>query len=155
MKFLTDLSLGKLTKWLRILGYDTVFYRGNIDQACLRKAEKEQRVVLTRQKALGRRQYSGRLLIVNHDKLERQIGEVIESLSLPYLPEQLFTRCVKCNGELLAASKDDVAGYVPAYALENYSSFRRCSSCGDVFWPGTHRDNMQKFIQSRNPFHRL
>lgn len=155
MKFLTDLSLGKLTKWLRILGYDTVFYQGNIDLACLRKAEKEQRVVLTRQKALARRQYSGRLLIVNHDKLEKQIGEVIENLSLPYLPEQLFTRCVKCNAELLAVSKDYVAGYVPAYALENYTSFRRCSCCETVFWPGTHRDNMEKFIQFHNPFHRL
>ncbi|HLA26695.1 MAG TPA: Mut7-C RNAse domain-containing protein [Syntrophales bacterium] len=155
MKFLTDLSLGKLTKWLRILGYDTFFYRGNIDLDCLRKAEKEQRVVLTRQKALRRRQYSGRLLVVNHDELEKQIDEVTEKLSLPYLPDRLFTRCVKCNVELLAASKDDVAGYVPAYALENYSSFRRCSCCETVFWPGTHRDNMLKFIQSRNPSHRL
>ncbi|PIP07100.1 MAG: hypothetical protein COX51_07380 [Syntrophobacteraceae bacterium CG23_combo_of_CG06-09_8_20_14_all_50_8] len=154
MKFLTDGNLGKLSKWLRILGYDTLLHRGNIDLACLMNAQKEGRVVLTRKQALSCRQYAGRLLALRHDRVDEQIGEVFEKLSLHWKPERFFSRCVKCNVELEAVAKEAVAHIVSDYVLENSSAFRRCPSCGGIFWPGTHKDNMLRFIRRRIPFHR-
>lgn len=136
-----------MSKWLRILGYDTLLHRKNIDLACLMNAQKEGRVVLTRKQALSRRQYAGRLLVLRHDRVEEQIGEVFEKLSLRWEPERFFSRCVKCNVELADASSEDAAPVVPGYVLENSSVFRRCPSCGSVFWPGTHKDNMLRFIR--------
>lgn len=154
MKFLTDGNVGKLSKWLRILGYDTLFHRKKIDQKCLMNAQKEGRVVLTRKQALSCRQYTGRLLVLHHDRVEEQIGEVFEKLSLRWEPERFFSRCIKCNVELAVVSKEAIVHAVPSYVLENSSVFRRCPSCGGVFWPGTHRDNMLQFIRRHIPFDR-
>ncbi len=154
MIFLADITLGKLVKWLRILGYDTIFYRGIVDLPCLRKAEKEGRIVLTRKQKPPGKQYSGRLFVVTGDCVTDQIGEVFEKLGLIPESERFFTRCVKCNFELLTASQEEVSGRLPPYILENCSHFRRCPSCNGVFWPGTHKENMQKFLIARIPFHR-
>ena len=73
MKFITDTNLGKLAKWLRILGYDTVSYRGEADRNFLRKAEREGRVVLTRKKDMAARQFSGKLVTVGSDHVQEQL----------------------------------------------------------------------------------
>ncbi|MGC9977376.1 MAG: Mut7-C RNAse domain-containing protein, partial [Syntrophales bacterium] len=64
VKFIADTNLGKLVKWLRILGYDTILHRGKADRNFLKKAEREGRVVLTRKKDMARRQFSGKVVTV-------------------------------------------------------------------------------------------
>jgi hypothetical protein len=152
VKFLTDGNLGKLSKWLRILGYDTIFRRRNIDHACLVNAQEEGRVVLTRKQMPARRQYPERLLVIRHDLVEEQLKEVFAKLSLQWEPERFLTRCVKCNAELDVVSKDAVAQSVPDYVLENSPVFKKCPSCGHIFWPGTHKNHMMRFIKRRNQF---
>ena len=151
MKFLADVTLGKLSKWLRILGYDTIFRRKNIDAACLADALQEGRIVLTRNQAMSGLSYEGRLVVIFHDRVKGQLEELSEKLVLQWTPERFFTRCVKCNAELEAVPKEEVAQSVPGYVYENSSDFRRCPLCGGIFWPGTHRENMLKFIMNRNP----
>ena len=82
MKFLADSSLGRLSKWLRILGYDTVYWRGEADRAFLRKAEREGRAVLTRRKDVLARQHPGLVLFVENDRVEDQLVEVLGKLDL-------------------------------------------------------------------------
>ena len=142
MKFLTDPTLGKLTKWLRILGFDTIYYRRNIDRNFLRKAEREGRVVLTRKKDMANRSFSGRMIIVNENLVQHQMKEVIRKLLLKPDPDNFFSICLKCNRELKEVSKKEVEGIVPDYVSESYNDFRVCPECRNVFWPGTHRDNM-------------
>jgi uncharacterized protein with PIN domain len=142
MKFLTDPSLGKLSKWLRILGFDTIYYRGDIDRNFLRKAEREKRVVLTRKEDMAKRSFSGRMILISEDSIQRQVEEVIRKLSLTPEPDNFFSLCLKCNRELEEVSKRDVEGIVPDYVSEKYSNFRMCPECGNILWPGTHRDNM-------------
>ena len=155
MKFIADANLGKLAKWLRILGYDTTFYTGNADRSFLRKAHNEGRVVLTRKVELARREFSGRLVLIQNDHVRDQIREAMDKLLLHPQPERLFRICLKCNEELEEVPKEEIAGMVPPYVFENCSQFRICPRCRSIFWPGTHRDNIHRFfkthIQSHHP----
>ena len=153
--FITDSNLGKLAKWLRILGYDTLLYRGNIDRSFLKEAQKAGRVALTRKKDMAKRQFSGKLIVIQQDRLENQLAEIIDNLSLNPKPDQILTLCLMCNEQLKVVSREELPGMVPDYVFERQTKFYLCSRCGGIFWPGTHRENMDRFIttriQSRHP----
>ena len=155
MKFITDANLGKLAKWLRILGYDTVIYRGEADRNFLRNAAREERVVLTRKKDMAARQFSGTLITVGGDHVQEQLREVMEKLSISADVSRLFSICVRCNETLVTVDKEDVAGLVPAFVYDIHSTFRRCPGCKGIFWPGTHIDNaldhLKTHIQRHHP----
>ena len=140
MKFLADSSLGRLSKWLRILGYDTIYWRGEADRVFLRKAEKEGRAVLTRRKDVLARQHPGLVLFVENDRVEGQLVEILGKLDLKPEPENLFTLCLRCNESLKEASPEEVRSLVPDYVFRTQKEFRVCPGCGGVFWPGTHRE---------------
>jgi uncharacterized protein with PIN domain len=154
VKFIADVNLGKLVKWLRILGYDTAYWRGCGDRDLLRKAEREGRLVLTRKRDIAKRQFSGSLIVIQADHVQEQLGELSEKLSLHPEPEQFFRICLKCNELLLEVQRKDVAGRVPAYVFETNTTFRTCPRCGGIFWPGTHRENMLHLFRTRIPIHR-
>ena len=140
MKFITDTNLGKLAKWLRILGYDTVIYRGEADRNFLRKAEREGRVVLTRKKDMAARQFSGKLVTVGSDHVQEQLGEVMEKLSISADVSRLFSICVRCNETLVAVDKEDVAGMVPAFVYDTQSRISQMSRLQrDLLARHTHR----------------
>ncbi len=155
MKFLADSSLGRLSKWLRILGYDTVYWRGEADRSFLRKAEREGRAVLTRRKDVLARQHPGLVLFVENDRVEVQIEEVLEKLDLRPEQKTLFTLCLRCNESLKEAKPEDVRPLVPDYVFRTQCEFRMCPGCGGVFWPGTHRDRamktMARLLESDKP----
>jgi uncharacterized protein with PIN domain len=151
IRFTADRNLGKLAKWLRILGYDTLYDRGNADAAFLRKAGAEGRVALTRKRDLARRSPPGRLVVVTADHVGRQIGEVLEALALAPDPAKRMTRCLRCNAPLEEASKEAVTGLVPAYVTETCTHFRTCRLCGRCFWPGTHPRHVEEYLRNHLP----
>jgi uncharacterized protein len=140
MKLLADSSLGRLSKWLRILGHDTVYWRGEADRSFLRKAEREGRAVLTRRKDVLKRNHSGIIVFVENDRVEDQIVEFFNKLDLTPEPEQLFTVCLRCNEFLKEAKPEEVRPLVPDYVFRTQKEFRMCPGCSGVFWPGTHRE---------------
>jgi uncharacterized protein with PIN domain len=140
MKFLADSSLGRLSKWLRILGYDTVYWRGEADRSFLRQAEREGRAVLTRRKDVLARKHPGIVLFVENDRVEDQVVEVLGKLGLKPEPENLFTLCLRCNESLKEAKPEEVRSLVPDYVFRTQSEFRVCPKCRGVYWPGTHRE---------------
>ncbi len=154
MKFIADRNLGKLTKWLRILGYDTVFYSENIDREFLKTGAKEGRVVLTRRRDMARRNFSGRMVIIYHDRVYDQLQELREKASLEPNPRNLFTLCLKCNQPLQMISKENTADKVPPYVFQTQDTFLTCPECGKIYWPGTHKDNILRLLKDRNLFHR-
>jgi hypothetical protein len=149
IKFITDSSLGKLARWLRILGYDTAYHAGYADRAFLREAQKQGRVVLTRKKDMAQRQFSGRIAVIHHECVEDQLEEIITTLSLVPEEDQIFTLCLRCNEKLAAVSKEEVSGTVPDYVLRCHGVFYRCHRCGGAFWPGTHREKVKRIFRSR------
>lgn len=153
--FIADSNLGKLAKWLRVLGYDTTVHRGNIDRSFLKEAQKGGRVALTRKKDMAQRQFSGRLIVIRQDRVENQLAEVIDNLSLISKPNQTLTLCLMCNEQLKVVSREEISGMVPDYVFGRHTKFQLCPRCGGIFWPGTHKENMDRFlrthIQLRHP----
>ncbi len=154
MKFLTDINLGKLALRLRMLGYDTLYYRAAADRSFLRKAQLEDRVVLTRKRDLAGRQFQGILLVVENERVERQVEEVLEKLRLIPETEQYFSRCLRCNVLLEELARDAAKDRVPPYVFERYERFQTCPRCGRIYWPGTHIEDARSRLRAlRTPSH--
>ncbi len=150
-RFVADRNLGKLAKWLRILGYDTLYERGCADRDFLRRAEEDGRIALTRKRDLAHLTQPGSLVVVKADRVEAQIGEVLKELGKEPDPARRMTRCLHCNAPLEEVPKASVEGLVPAYVYEVSTQFRRCPRCGKIFWPGTHSRHVEEYLRTRVP----
>jgi uncharacterized protein with PIN domain len=140
LRLLADAMLGRLTRWLRILGYDTVYAPDTDDNELLRIARAQDRVLLTADHKLAARR-GARTLLIEAQGLADQLRQVRTALGPS--PGGEFSRCVACNGELVLADKSELAGRLPPYVLAAHQEFRRCPDCGRVFWPGTHVESMR------------
>ena len=149
-KFIVDQNVGKLTKWLRILGYDTIFFRGSSDSRMIAVALAENRVILTRDTHIMRRRVvtKGLLkaILIQSEYPEEQIQQVIETLNLD-CQSRLFTLCLECNQPLLERSKEQVRDLVPPYVFKTQSQYRQCPSCQRIYWRGTHWQAMAKKVE--------
>jgi len=138
--------LGSLARWLRFLGYDTLYPEAMGDTAILQLAKREGRLLLTRDKELsGRARDGGRL--VRSDVLDDQIAQVKAELGLDLCGQKLLSRCSLCNTVLDAISKEEAgpAG-VPAPVLHRHDRFWRCPGCGQLYWPGSHYERIMEKI---------
>ncbi|MDP8234385.1 MAG: Mut7-C RNAse domain-containing protein [Candidatus Saelkia tenebricola] len=138
MKFILSSELGKLSKWLRILNYDTYYFKGR-DRALALKALQDGRIILTKKKDVFK-EPDIKIVVLNQEKLLEQIRELKNLLDLTIDIDNLFLRCTRCNAETVVVDKKNVKGKVPLYVYQKQKEFYRCSLCGKIFWPGTHRD---------------
>jgi len=152
MRFVTDVMVGRLSRWLRLLGYDT---RSDVleDEELLRTAEEEERILLTRDKDLINRAQRKKInsVYIGAPDLEGQILQLFRALgrnSIELDPDK--SRCPLCNGRLEKVGVDDLEGNVPPKVLEYHSEFWRCLSCKKVYWMGRHWENIRKKINDAN-----
>jgi uncharacterized protein with PIN domain len=145
-RFFADAMLGRLARWLRILGYDTR-YEAHVDDADLvRRALEEERVILTRDRGLPEEFRVPALVLVEAERPAEQLRELVQRLRLD--PEgRLFTRCSRCNASLESAARDHIADRVPARVLHDHQHFKCCPSCGRVYWEGSHVDRIRNAIR--------
>ncbi len=138
MKFAADAALGRLSKWLRIMGYDCI-YPGVVEEQNLYG----ERMFLTRSanvKGTG-------IVFIGCNNIKNQI-EVLTRL-LPIMENiQPFSRCVVCNIALKSLKKEEVLGDVPDHIHLTHDNFKFCSNCRRVFWPGTHKERMERQIET-------
>jgi uncharacterized protein with PIN domain len=139
--FVVDAMLGKLAKWLRIMGYDTHYQPSYSHEKMQSLVEEEGRILLTRNSRSARRWKGAHFILSDH------VGEQLRQMKLEgYLDvdrSKWFTRCMLCNKVLVEAPVEKVPGSVPEYVLfENPSGIRFCPSCRRFFWPGTHKERM-------------
>jgi uncharacterized protein with PIN domain len=132
-KFVADHMLGSLARWLRMMGYDTVYNKELDDQSIVKLARAESRFVLTRDKELGKEPGA---LLVEPDDLDSQLKAVTERYGLKFNDDMI--RCSTCNGELQDLAKEEAKELVPEGAFANNDRFWKCSKCGKVYWKGTH-----------------
>ncbi|HAM37044.1 MAG TPA: hypothetical protein DEB40_05585 [Elusimicrobia bacterium] len=138
-RFLADSMLGKLARWLALLGYDAVFAgsAGQPDTALLERARREDRIFLTRDTRIP--PVSGlRMLVLRSEDLEGQLLFVMRELGLKPDRKRLFTRCACCNLALETLPRRQALALVPPLVRELPTDFRRCPGCGRVYWSGTH-----------------
>ena len=150
LKFIVDNNVGKLAKWLRMMGYDAVFFDGSDDAYLVAKALAEDRVILTRDTQIMKRGIitSGRLkaILINSDEPEPQIRQVIDTLHLDFRSRP-FTRCLECNQPLMERSKDEVKDQVPPYVFKTQSQYMECPACHRIYWRGTHWQRMSQKLK--------
>ncbi len=143
-RFLADAMLGRLARWLRILGYDTRYLRDMPDEEVIRLARAEGRVILTRDRELCRRRGVQALWVVSTD-LDEQIRQVVATLDLDI--RHSFRRCVVCNTPIENIPRVRARPLVPAYVYRTQVVFGQCSTCGRVYWRGTHWAHMAERLQ--------
>jgi hypothetical protein len=143
VRFLCDQNLGRLAKWLRILGFDTEYMRRDSDER-MRRAMASGRIVLTRRSSTPR---GTSVHIIVHDRVADQLRQLgmIYDLSPG---ASAFSRCTRCNAPLEDASPEAVKGLVPDYVHATQASFARCPSCGRIYWRGTHTTRICDRVKS-------
>lgn len=136
-RFIADAMLGRLARWLRILGCD-VYYRKSIaDAELLRTALEENRWILTRDTALVRRKRPPRTTLIRSDHLKEQLRQVVAEHRITPNPG-LFRRCIECNEPLAVLPAEEAGPEVPPYVAATVDSFSRCPGCHRIYWRGTH-----------------
>lgn len=146
LKFAADAMLGKLAKWLRLLGYD-VFYSPEVDDDTLVEiALREGRILLTRDTHLLRRRQLPPYLLILSDNWEEQLVQAVLKFNLN-MDSHRMTRCVECNVPLETVSKDEVRYDVPRYVYRTHEHFARCPQCGKVYWAGSHYQRANDTIE--------
>jgi hypothetical protein len=146
MKFIADRMLGKLVKELRMLGYDTVYYRGENTYQLIKLAREDGRVILTRSTKLLPKRPEDRIIRVTEDKPSLQLRELIQKGYVSLNEETFFSRCLLCNILLDAIPREEAEGKVPDFILYQQKHFFRCPQCSRIFWQGSHPENMKKKI---------
>jgi uncharacterized protein with PIN domain len=147
MRFIADKALGKLAKWLRILGYDTVYWRSDDVEGILQRAQGEGRTLITKDTKLFKGKGSLEALLIREDNPFRQLQEVVHRFRLPVKKERLLSRCLTCNTPLEEMDPEEVKGEVPDYIYHTQQGFSRCPSCRKVYWAGTHYGHMTAVVE--------
>jgi hypothetical protein len=143
MRLICDAMLGKLAKWLRILGFDTLYEREIKDRELIEKVRKRGRILLTADRRLAvRKILRGKVILINSFFLKEQLKETIEKLHLEIRREIFFSRCLICNSPLLPICKEKIKSRVPSYVYKTISSFSICPLCDKIYWSATHRERM-------------
>jgi hypothetical protein len=145
-RFLADGMLGRLARWLRILGYDAAYDPGE-DEDLLARAWQEGRILLTRDTHLLRRRRLPAHLFIQSDHVLEQVRQVLSALGLPRTAGPA-RRCLRCNVVIEPCSKDEVAGRVPEFVWSRHQAFWRCPACERIYWPGTHRQRMEEALRA-------
>jgi uncharacterized protein with PIN domain len=143
-RFVADVMLGRLARWLRALGYDTLYFRDGTDRRLLAIALAERRRLLTRDVALSLRAREAGLL-VRAEQLDLQLREVSDACGLR--GQRALSRCLECNLLLARTTPDAVRNRVPPYTFATRTEFWLCSGCERVFWAGTHIDGIRRRLE--------
>jgi uncharacterized protein with PIN domain len=138
MVLLTERTLGRLARWLRLLGYDAPL----LERPPVRVPPGA--VLLTRRASLAGRPG---VLLIKSDHLREQLPQVVKELGLALDPARLLSRCLDCNLPIEPITREQAAGLVPDYTLAIAPCFTRCPGCGKVFWPGSHGQRALRQIQ--------
>ena len=147
MKFLVDRTLGKLVKGLRMLGYDTIFHRGEDAYQLIRLARSESRILLTRDTKLQPRKPEDQIARITEDNPSLQLKGLFQGGFISIHDEKPFSRCLECNGLLSQIPREEAEGRVPDFVFYHQEGFFRCPQCQKIYWKGSHHQNMEKKLQ--------
>jgi uncharacterized protein with PIN domain len=152
MKFIADRTLGKLAKELRMLGYDTLYYRGENGYPLMKLAREEDRMILTRSTRLIPKRPEDRIVRILEDKPSLQVRELAQKKIISLHEENLFSRCLLCNLPLGEISREEAEGKVPDFIFYQHKEFLRCPQCSRIYWQGSHQGSMKRKIDElRSP----
>jgi uncharacterized protein with PIN domain len=150
LRFVADAHLGGLARFLRMLGFDTLYDNAFSDRRIVDLAVSERRIVLTRDRGLLKCRDVARGCYVHERKPELQLREVAQRYSLEPRAHP-FTLCLCCNLKLRTLRREGLHGRVPDAIIECYDDFMSCPACERVYWPGSHWGRMSAMLEARLP----
>jgi uncharacterized protein len=144
MRFIADIMLGKLARYLRMAGNDVLYFNDIDDDEILKIAKVQDRIILTRDSLmLQRKECKNKTIssmLIREDDFLKQLKQVKDELGIILKP--LLIRCLKCNSLLEKAIKPEIEGKVPPFVFKTQENFMYCSGCSKYYWRGTHYDNI-------------
>lgn len=147
--FAVEMTLGKLAKWLRILGFDTR-YSSNLSGKRLVEMGKGC-ILLTRTQRIRDMKTAQKRIFITSNYPFDQLREVVQSLGLTMKDIRPFSRCIRCNMPIWRVEKIAVRGRVPDHIWETHEVFQMCTNCRRIYWPGSHtrrsRDRINRLFQ--------
>ncbi|MGC9043995.1 MAG: Mut7-C RNAse domain-containing protein [Myxococcota bacterium] len=148
MKLLCDSMLGRLTRYLRLLGIDTMYTSSKLFDLKIELARDEERIFLSRDTRLLKRKDIPPSCFVRSNFPEEQIYEVINTLNISPSEFKPFSRCLRCNSEILPIKREEVSGRVPDYVMRTQEGFSCCKVCNSIYWRATHYVRMQRVVDT-------
>lgn len=132
--------LGRLARWMRLLGYDTLYFKDTDYNRLILKADNEGRIILTRNNRLKK---DKGVFLIRSENIKEQIKEVTKN----FPGERKFSRCSLCNTALEKVPKERVKDMVPRYTFRTHRVFYLCPKCKKVYWRGSHIKLMEEFLK--------
>jgi hypothetical protein len=144
-KFIPDVHLGKLARYLRMAGFDVLYKNNFTDNDLVKRSLGEKRIILTQDRDILKRNEVTHGYWVRNKTAEDQLKEVIERFQLKNLINE-FTRCLECNTLLNKVDKENVISRLPPKVKEWHNEFYECHGCKKIYWKGSHFERMTKII---------
>ncbi len=145
-KFICDVHLGKLARYLRILGLDILYKNNFADEDIAMISLKDKRAILTRDLGILKRSEITHGYFLRSVNVEEQTEEVVKRFDLQKLIKE-FTRCLDCNNQLIQVNKEEIINRLPEKVAIFQKEFHKCPECGKLYWRGTHHQKMLAFVQ--------
>jgi len=148
LKFIIDGMLGKLTRWLRMLGHDVEYASSMGDKELIQKAKKESRILLTRDVELYKQAITkgADAFLVENPNQTANLANLARRFKFKLEIDMRVSRCPKCNSRIEAVSKASIADKIPTSTSTNYEEFWQCQGCGQVYWRGAHWKRIDKTL---------
>jgi uncharacterized protein len=148
MKFLADRMLGRLARYLRMLGHDAAYVKEGAPLSLLRRAREEERILLTRDRRLVSTGGKAESVLVGGNAPFLQLKELLDRKIVRLEEGTAFSRCLSCNLRLEAMPREEAEGQVPDYIFFHHDAFLRCSGCGRIYWKGSHLERMRHQLET-------
>jgi uncharacterized protein with PIN domain len=145
-RFIADVMLGRLARWLRIAGFDVLYSNSFTDDELVALSRRDGRVLLSRDTRLLVRKAVRRFIFLESEDIKDQIRQILRVTGTRSLPA-LLTRCLGCNEVLAEVPRAQVRDSVPPYVFETQKQFKVCGRCMKIYWAGTHRQAVLRTLE--------
>lgn len=146
MRFIVTKELGRLARWLRIAGFDTIYFTEDKRATLVLIALRDNRTIVTRSKE--KTDYLEKQTVsIDSNKLEEQLKEMVSKLQLKLDEKKMFTRCTLCNELLEDVKKENIGKDVPEYVYQHQEHFMKCPKCKKIYWHGSHWGHAKEVLE--------
>ncbi len=148
-KFIADCMLGKLAKWMKILGFDTEYHTTIDDNELVEKAIEGKRILLTKDRNLIKRKRLKDYILIKSEIPLEQVKQVLKDKKLHLDQSSLLSRCLICNVKTIPIKKEEIKDLVPPYVYKTQKNFSHCPECERIYWGATHVDNILQQLKKK------
>jgi uncharacterized protein len=145
-RFVADVHLGRTARYLRLLGFDTLYANDLDDDEIINISVLQKRIILTRDLQLLKNGQVTHGYYIRSGQPAEQVVEVIRRFDLAGKTTP-FSRCTECNGQIITSSQEDIAHLLLPRTSEEFHEFSRCASCGKIYWRGSHYEQMKLWVE--------